>query len=1021
MEKIIQTKEKVLHFDIANFIDYVKLESSNALFLITKTLEEIITNFLLFYPNLGLKHFAFFASISLFLILNLFLRKIFFREEKSRARIIANLKIITAAIFILALPTLVFVSGLVVRGWGSYRLDYYLAQNKDVNIEKNLQEIRKIIDRRQENIFDLDSKKYLSPSQKVSFIKANKDQFMALKNKDEAEFIMSALDLVAIDTYGSYLALEGVFDNQEIRNATFFPSLDIYLQENLQADINFPALKNSPVTKELDSFFSKKYKNFLWAEKNFSTWKKNLLQDKEKINTLKQDLEKQIAQADKEIIKKHQISFLGIINFGRNFLVREEVRDANIWIFFQNRDQLDLDSFFGILGFISLCFLSLIFVWRVFYIYFVLFISPFQVIQLATREVLYLDSFLKKQENFIFYLLSPILSIFLLMILSIFTVEVIKSPFFVLIFLSIAIFISHDAFMHFMKKKFQREKMMAFWKYRFMPKMFDLATVMHIRVTGKEIIEDRVEVLQEGLKVHDHLKEKFKIAKEKVQAEAEKNELNPENYIRNKTHLHTVVDEVVDSNIDKHSRRMKEELSSAAKVQSAVLDIKLPEINGLDIFIKSNPASEIGGDCYDFIEVDKDNYLFYVGDATGHGAPAALVVSSTSTLIQTYTEVYRDHADMLLEVLVQSNKILHKKTTPDMFITLLACQWKISEKEFSYVSAGHERIILFSAREQKSSLLPPSGMALGMLPELRNILKRESINLSEGDVLAIYSDGIPEAKTSSDEHEMYGMTRFQRTFEMACKESSTAGDIYDDILTDLNDFTEGRAQADDVTLMIIKRTDQVIDEPTASEAEKTITEIPSEIGPEKEKHLHELEEEIEEIPVISVESNLVTEEEKTEESDSAESNTDKDDLGEDELDEDEEDGLHNLGQTNFVHPEEESDELPKIKMPTKLMHDKQAQAQASPPDAALSDQGAEVTDSPPAQIAQEEVPESIPNSAEAEIATSSSVEEENQEVASNLETETKSSLAPEEMGQATEQAENNSGENEGTEDDLTMI
>lgn len=245
--------------------------------------------------------------------------------------------------------------------------------------------------------------------------------------------------------------------------------------------------------------------------------------------------------------------------------------------------------------------------------------------------------------------------------------------------------------------------------------------------------------------------------------------------------------------------RMQQELSLASDIQKDLLPQKMPEYDGIDIFASVEPAEEVGGDCYDFIPLSEDRMIMYVGDVTGHGVPSGIVSAISNALIEGFSDLY----DNLTDLTIKLNTVLKKKTRSNIFITMVLCIWDSSKKKFSYVSAGHEQIMIYNAKKKEVTLANPGGLALGMLPDISKVVKQEDIPLNKGDALLIYSDGIPEAwKTQTD---MYGMKRFEESFKIH-GELDTANKIHDAIIKDVRDFMGSYKQMDDITLMVIKAT-----------------------------------------------------------------------------------------------------------------------------------------------------------------------------------------------------------------------
>lgn len=246
-----------------------------------------------------------------------------------------------------------------------------------------------------------------------------------------------------------------------------------------------------------------------------------------------------------------------------------------------------------------------------------------------------------------------------------------------------------------------------------------------------------------------------------------------------------------------YKERVGKELELASQIQQDLLPKTLPIIPGLDIAAGIIPAAEVGGDVYDFIPVDDENYFGYVGDVTGHGVPAGLLVSVTNALIRSYA-VLKDPC----AVLIAANKILKQKTRANMFVTLVLWHWNSTTQQLKVVSAGHEVVLKYTASPVKTEELAKGGIALGMLPDVTTLLKEQVVTLEKGDCIVLYTDGVPEAWRN--EKDQYGMPEFKRVVTQSC-DLPSAEAIRIALLADVKQWSQGYEQKDDMTVMVLKR------------------------------------------------------------------------------------------------------------------------------------------------------------------------------------------------------------------------
>lgn len=254
-----------------------------------------------------------------------------------------------------------------------------------------------------------------------------------------------------------------------------------------------------------------------------------------------------------------------------------------------------------------------------------------------------------------------------------------------------------------------------------------------------------------------------------------------------------------------YKERVAKELEIAKDIQKSIIPEKIPPISGLDISASVDPAAEIGGDCYDFIKVDDKNTIIYLGDVTGHGVPAGLLVSVANALIYAYRGL-----NDIFQLLTNVNAILQAKSKPNMFITMAMLNWNEADQSMEYISAGHEKILHYGAQTKQVTEMDSGGIALGMLPDCSKLLKKLPIPMSSGDIIVLYSDGIPEAWNA--QKQQYGIAKLRRVLLDAAvghgrvdAKSVNAQTIKQDVLDDVYKFMGETPQADDITIMVIKK------------------------------------------------------------------------------------------------------------------------------------------------------------------------------------------------------------------------
>jgi ketosteroid isomerase-like protein len=240
--------------------------------------------------------------------------------------------------------------------------------------------------------------------------------------------------------------------------------------------------------------------------------------------------------------------------------------------------------------------------------------------------------------------------------------------------------------------------------------------------------------------------------------------------------------------------RVEQELRVARRIQQASLPKEVPSLAGWQISPYYQPAREVGGDFYDFHLLSEGRLGVVVGDATGKGVPAALVMSTTCGMLQA---VSRALASSPGEVLDQVNETLLARIPSNMFVT---CFYAILEPEsgaLSYANAGHDLPYLCRV-DGDAEELRARGMPLGLMPSTS--YEEKEILRDAGEGVLFYSDGLVEAH--NPESEMFGFPRLRALVAEPGEERS----LEDFLLEELYSFVgEGWEQEDDITLLTLKR------------------------------------------------------------------------------------------------------------------------------------------------------------------------------------------------------------------------
>lgn len=247
----------------------------------------------------------------------------------------------------------------------------------------------------------------------------------------------------------------------------------------------------------------------------------------------------------------------------------------------------------------------------------------------------------------------------------------------------------------------------------------------------------------------------------------------------------------------KDRQRMLNELNLAAQLQRDILPQQVPDIPGLQVVAKTKPATEIGGDIFNFITINEKTYI-YIGDATGHGTTAGLVMTMVNALLT----VFSDRCENAYEILVNVNKYLKKWLKKSVYMTLVMLCWDHKEQKMTYVGAGHEHIIVYHSATGECEAILSGGIALGMIPDNSKVIKEQVLNFEEGDYIVLYSDGITEAK--GPDGRLYGLEALKTAVVEYAPEYSAEG-VNHHIAKEVSAYMANIEQKDDMTLIVIKR------------------------------------------------------------------------------------------------------------------------------------------------------------------------------------------------------------------------
>jgi len=244
-----------------------------------------------------------------------------------------------------------------------------------------------------------------------------------------------------------------------------------------------------------------------------------------------------------------------------------------------------------------------------------------------------------------------------------------------------------------------------------------------------------------------------------------------------------------DEYIDKKS--IEEQLTLAREIQMGLLPPGEMQNKAYDIYAKSVPAKQVGGDFFDYYPIDEEWLGLSIADISGKGIPASLLMSMTKTLFQSLFETHRHPAD----VLSKANNILVKQFFSDKFVTALF--GLLIPGRLVLASGGHHPLIVYRAAEDSFEEIDPDGIALGIIEDA--IFEVAEVEIKPGDVGVFFTDGLCESANSA--REQFGYKRIEEIVRAKSKDGAKA--LVDALFAALEEHTEGMPAFDDTTVIVI--------------------------------------------------------------------------------------------------------------------------------------------------------------------------------------------------------------------------
>src|SRR5436309_155171 len=249
-----------------------------------------------------------------------------------------------------------------------------------------------------------------------------------------------------------------------------------------------------------------------------------------------------------------------------------------------------------------------------------------------------------------------------------------------------------------------------------------------------------------------------------------------------------------------HSRyrermRMREEIDYARKIQLSMLPQTAPQLDWMDLAAASLPATEVGGDYYEYFKLSDSLLVLVIGDVAGHGLASGLLLSGVRSCLYLLEE------DLAApqRVFERLNVMIRRTTDKRTYMTLLCAVLDREAGTMTLVSAGHPPVLVRDGKTGRFEEVGEGAPPLGTFLEARyEPLQRP---IGPGDLLIFYTDGLVEARNNHDQD--YGDVRLQRAVDRAAN-SRTAPAVRAAVLGDLSNFKGDQEQADDMTVVVVR-------------------------------------------------------------------------------------------------------------------------------------------------------------------------------------------------------------------------
>jgi len=245
-------------------------------------------------------------------------------------------------------------------------------------------------------------------------------------------------------------------------------------------------------------------------------------------------------------------------------------------------------------------------------------------------------------------------------------------------------------------------------------------------------------------------------------------------------------------------RQLDRDMHIAQQIQNSLLPQELPSYPSVELAAFNHPALEIGGDYYDFIQIDDRHIGLAIADVSGKGVGGALMMAVCRSVLRVNAPNVYDPSSMLCSL----NKTLSSNLAEDMFISMLYMVLNLETNLLSFARAGHEAPILVRSGENTAEQLNTTGIAIGLVDNeiFASTIETRTISLHSGDLIVTYTDGITEAMNSDGDE--WGIDSLQQSIQNMA--NASAQDLLNNIRHSVLTFAGNNRQYDDMTMLALR-------------------------------------------------------------------------------------------------------------------------------------------------------------------------------------------------------------------------